>query len=101
MRGRPAIARFVKEYRLGQTARHDWCESEDLQRVCCFPLIFGYLTFMPVCDLADIFHSSMYCASPYSGAQACPRPKLSASLYFCISVLQHDNSNMFMEQYLE
>lgn len=34
MRGRPAIARLVKEFRLGQRGRQDWCEQEDLQHVC-------------------------------------------------------------------
>ena len=40
MRGRPAIARLVKEFRLGQRGRQDWCEQEDLQHVCpyhCLP----------------------------------------------------------------
>ena len=34
VRGRPAIARLVKEFRLGQRGRQDWCEQEDLQHVC-------------------------------------------------------------------
>lgn len=33
VRGRPAIARLVKEYRLGQKAQQDWCDQEDLQHV--------------------------------------------------------------------
>ena len=37
VRGRPAIARLVKEFRLGQRGRQDWCEQEDLQHVCPSP----------------------------------------------------------------
>ena len=36
VRGRPAIARLVNEYRLGQKGQHNWCEQEDLQQVWPF-----------------------------------------------------------------
>lgn len=39
VRGRPAIARLVKEFRLGQRGRQDWCEQEDLQHVCHFAML--------------------------------------------------------------
>ena len=68
VRGRPAIARLVNEYRLGQKGQHDWCEQEDLQQV--WPLLSNpsAMTLSPfmlnrvrLCMTADSFLYSTIC----------------------------------------
>ena len=46
VRGRPAIARIVNEYRLGQKSSQDWCGQEDLQT--CRPCLRVLADVLPL-----------------------------------------------------
>lgn len=63
VRGRPAIARIVNEYRLGQKSSQDWCGQEDLQHV---GLASACLQMCSLCASMAVLNSLLLLASSVS-----------------------------------
>ena len=60
IRGKPAIARIVNEYRLGQKGSQDWCGQEDLQHV---GLASACSQIRPLCASIAVSNSSLLVTS--------------------------------------